>query len=78
MATERKKKEEKIPFETRLARLQEIIEQLEKGNIPLEESILLYKEGVEHAGKCQTLIENAKHEIKIVQGTELKDFNIVE
>ncbi len=69
-----KKQEEQIPFEARLNRLQEIIDSLEKGNIPLEEGLKLYKEGVINAKACQEQIEKAKHEIKILENTELKDF----
>ncbi len=78
MPTERKKKSETLSFEERLQRLQVIIESLEKGNTPLQESLALYKEGVEHAKASQVLIEEAKHEIKILQEDGLKDFKIVE
>ncbi len=72
-----KKKEEKT-FEERIERLQEIIEALEKGNVPLQESLTLYKEGIEHAKASQILIESAQHEIKILQDNELKDFKVSE
>ncbi len=80
MTTEKKPRQKKddIPFEQRLARLQEIIALLEKGNIPLQESLNLYKEGLEHSKLCQELIDSAQHEIKILQGTELLDFQVKE
>ncbi len=70
--------EEKLSFEDRLQRLQTIITQLENGSLPLEEGLALYKEGLIHAKASQALIENAKHEIKILEEESLKDFNIVE
>ncbi len=68
-------KEEKLSFEARLERLQEIIAELEKGSLPLEEALTLYKEGLVHAKESQTLIENVQHEIKILEEEGLKDFN---
>ncbi len=65
-----------VPFETRLERLQEIIEELEKGNIPLEDGLRLYKEGIVNAKACQEQIQKAKHEIKILEDSELKDFKV--
>ncbi len=81
MTTEKKvrqstKKEEQIPFEERLTRLQEIIALLEKGNIPLQDSLNLYKEGLNHSKMCQELIDSAQHEIKLLQDNELIDFQV--
>ncbi len=72
------KKKEEISFEERVLRLQEIIEELERGNTPLQESLTLYKEGIEHAKASQTLLEKAQHEIKILQENELKDFTVID
>ncbi len=79
MTTEKKtRKKEEPSFEERLARLQEIIALLEKGNIPLQDSLNLYKEGLEHSKLCQELIDSAQHEISILQGTELLEFQVKE
>lgn len=59
-----KKKEN---FEESLKRLQEISELLESDAIGLEESMLLYEEGVTLSKKCSKQLEEA--ELKI---TELK------
>ncbi len=72
------KKKEELSFEERVLRLQEIIEKLEKPDTPLEESLKLYKEGVLQAKASQELLEKAKHEIKILQENEFKDFSIIE
>ncbi len=67
------KKEDSLPFEERLERLQEIIALLEKGNIPLQDSLNLYKEGLTHSKKCQQLIDSAEHEIKLLQNNDDND-----
>ena len=52
-------------FESRLARLQEIITALEGGDKPLEESVTMYKEGLEHTRECRKMLAQAKHEISV-------------
>ena len=62
-------------FEERIERLQSIINIIEKGNIPLEESVALYKEGMELNKLCRNQLEKARHEISIYseKGEELFD-----
>lgn len=60
-----KKKENS--FENSLSRLEEISEQLESGEVGLEESIQLYEEGIALAKTCYATLKNA--ELKV---TELK------
>ncbi len=60
-----KKKENS--FESSLTRLEEISEQLESGDVGLEESIRLYEEGIALAKSCYSTLKNA--ELKV---TELK------
>ncbi len=57
-------------FETAIARLEEITDQLESGEIKLEESIALYTEGVEIAEFCNKKISEAEKKI-----TKLKEQN---
>lgn len=54
-------------FEERMNRLEQIVGLLEKGEIPLAESVKLYKEGLDLSSKCKEEIEKAKHEVKILQ-----------
>lgn len=54
-------------FEEKMDRLQQIVDLLEKGEIPLAESVKLYKEGLDLSSKCKEEIEKAKHEVKILQ-----------
>ncbi len=59
-------KKHKPTFEESLQRLQNIVSSLEEENLPLEKSIQLYKEGVTLSKTCREQLENAKHEIQLL------------
>ncbi len=65
-------------FEQRLERLREIVERLERGELPLEEGVALYKEGLELAKGCGKQLENARHEVKVVSDGLLKEFEALD
>ncbi len=44
--------ERELTFEESLARLEEIVEQLEDGKLPLNESLVLYEEGIRLSREC--------------------------
>ena len=56
-----------LTFEESLKRLEEIVEILEAGNAPLEESIKLYEEGMTLAKSCMTRLNEAKFKLKKIQ-----------
>ena len=64
----------KDSFEKRLERLRGIVDALERGELPLEEGLALYKEGLVLAGDCGRQLESAKNEVKLVQEGLLKEF----
>ena len=58
----------KLTFEQSMRRLEEIIDNLESGNVELEDAISLYIEGVKLQEHCKNKLENAKLKInKIVK-----------
>lgn len=61
-------------FEERLARLQAITAALERGELSLEESLRLYKEGVDIAASCRKTLDAARHTVKMYTEEGLKDF----
>ncbi|MEE9442668.1 MAG: exodeoxyribonuclease VII small subunit [candidate division Zixibacteria bacterium] len=68
-------KKEYKDFESAINRLDEITEQLESGELSLEDSIELYTEGVEIAGICNKKLTEA--EGKIAKLTKIADkFNL--
>ena len=52
-------------FEKYLNELKEIVEQLESGNLSLDESITKYKKGIELSNTCEKMLEEAKEAIVI-------------
>lgn len=52
-----------MDFENSLNKLEEILKQLEDGNLPLEKTLVLYKEGAALSEKCQAQLDNAKLQI---------------
>lgn len=61
-------------FETRLERLRGIVDALERGDLPLEQSLALYREGLALAADCGRQLESAKNEVRLVQQGLLKEF----
>jgi len=50
-------------FETALARLDAIVAELEAGNLPLDRSVDLFKEGKDLARRCEALLKDAQSKI---------------
>ena len=65
------KQEDNKDFETSLKKLEKIVSDLENGELPLEESIKTFEEGVKLTKHCQNLLSKA--EIKIQKLVESKD-----
>ena len=68
------KHENNKDFETSLKKLEKIVSDLENGELPLEESIKTFEEGVKITKHCQNLLSKA--EIKIQKLVESKDGSI--
>ena len=54
----------KVSFEEALARLGEIVTRLEKGDVPLEESMKLYEEGMRLGNTCKGILKEAEQRMK--------------
>lgn len=68
----------KISLEESMARLEEIVSELENEKLPLEKSLKLYEEGVKIANKCAVELENAKRKIQILQQGKDGDIEVVD
>jgi len=53
-------------FESALARLEEIVQKLEQGDLPLEQSLKLFEEGVRLSRICNTRLEEAERKVEIL------------
>ena len=59
-----------IHFEKSMAELQEIVLQLEKGELSLEESLQQFEKGITIARKCQDLLNQAEQKIEMLSATK--------
>ena len=60
-----------LPFEKAMAELEAIVGQLEKGSVPLEESIAIYERGEALKAHCEGLLRRAEMRIeKITLGPD--------
>ena len=51
-------------FEESMARLEQIVRAMERGDVALEESLKLFQEGTELVRSCQKLLDNAQLQVK--------------
>src|SRR6185295_20386799 len=58
--------EETPTFEAALQKLDEIVQKLEKGELPLEQSLVLYEEGVRLSRLCHAKLEEAEGKIELL------------
>lgn len=65
-------------FETRLERLKAVVDSLEQADLPLEEALALYKEGLGLSAELGRSLESARNEVKLVQDGLLKEFATLE
>ena len=50
-------------FEQSMARLEQIVRAMERGDVALEESLKLFQEGTELVRSCQKLLDEAKLQV---------------
>jgi exodeoxyribonuclease VII small subunit len=61
------------PFETALAELERLVQDMESGELSLEESILAYRRGSALFLHCQKQLGEAERRIRIFEDGELRD-----
>jgi exodeoxyribonuclease VII small subunit len=69
---------EKQSFEKRLERLRTVVDRLERAELPLEESLALYKEGLALSAELGRQLESARNEVKLAQDGLLKEFAVLD
>jgi exodeoxyribonuclease VII small subunit len=65
----------KNDFENVLLKLEQIVQELEKGEIPLSESINKFEEGIELYEECRDFLSKAEQKIKVLTES-LKEENL--
>lgn len=64
----------KIKFEENLKKLEEIVEQLERGDLTLDESLTRYEDGIKLYKQCLALLESAEKKVQILTKNENGQF----
>jgi exodeoxyribonuclease VII small subunit len=73
----RSKKGSRQPaFEEALERLETIVKSLERGDLPLEESLRLFEEGVGLTRLCSARLEEAQRRVDVLARTEQGDLKL--
>ena len=55
-----------VKFEECLERLEKIVKELEKGEVPLEKSLTLFEEGMQLSATCRKQLEDAEGKVEIL------------
>lgn len=68
-------------FEENMQRLEQIVRAMERGDVPLEESLKLFQEGTELVRKCGKILDEAQLQVKKIatasDGTPIEeDFQV--
>ena len=72
------KTQEHPNFESALAELEKIVTSMEAGQMPLEQSLAAYKRGAELLKFCQSALQDAQQQVKILEDNVLKSFGPAE
>jgi len=59
-----------LKFEKALEELERVVARLEKGNLPLEESLQLFEQGIKAARECRAYLEEAEKRVETLLGSE--------
>jgi exodeoxyribonuclease VII small subunit len=56
-----------LPFEKALAELEQIVSKLERGDVPLEESVTIYERGESLKAHCEALLKAAELKVEKIR-----------
>ncbi len=77
-----KKKIENLSFEEALVELETIVQQLERGELSLDDSMAIFERGLNLSQLSQSKLQDAEQRIKILMekngNSQLEDFNLTE
>jgi exodeoxyribonuclease VII small subunit len=61
-----------LSFEAALKQLEEIVSKLERGDVPLEESITIYERGEALKQRCEALLREAEERVEKIRAVSGK------
>jgi exodeoxyribonuclease VII small subunit len=66
MARKKAEQELELPYEEAMKRLEDVVRRLEEGDVPLEEAIGLYQEGVQLVRLCGKKLDAIEAQISLL------------
>jgi exodeoxyribonuclease VII small subunit len=66
MAARNPKEAPKVDFETAMRDLEALVQRLEQGDLPLEESLAAFERGVMLTRSCQSALKDAEQKVEIL------------
>lgn len=55
-----------LKFEDALARLETIVSELEKGDLPLDQSLKIFEEGIKLSKTCLKMLDDAERKVEVL------------
>ncbi len=59
-----------LSFEEAMAALEAVVGQLERGEVPLDQSIALYEQGAALKARCEALLRQAEEKVELIRAQE--------
>ncbi|MFC0522665.1 exodeoxyribonuclease VII small subunit [Pontibacillus salicampi] len=80
MAENKQTEQEEVTFEEAMKQLEEIVEKLEEGDVPLEKAITYYQEGMKLSKVCNDKLVNVEKQMQEVMNEqgEFESFSVQE
>lgn len=60
----------KLSFEQALEQMTRLVEKLESGELPLEESVAAFEQGVKLSRRCEALLDKAEQRLQVLGSGE--------
>lgn len=65
---------EPASFEQAMAELEQLVTQMEEGELPLEASVAAYQRGSQLVKYCAAQLDKVENQVKVLEGDMLKPF----
>lgn len=67
-----------LGYESAMVELEQIVADMEAGNLPLEDSLVAYKRGAELLTFCRSRLEDAQQQVRVLEEGVLKELVVGE
>ena len=68
-------KKQSVDLEKAMSELEQVVEQLESGDLSLDKSLKQFEKGVKLSRDCQTALTDAEQKVQVLMNAGLKDIS---